>query len=564
MVEGTQGVVMPTIEFELEDLENLLGKKIGIASLKNEGILFAKGEIEEENKGTLKVDIKDTNRPDLWSVEGIARELRGHYRIKEGLPMFAMKKSGLTVVVDEKVGKVRPKTVCAVVKNLKLDDISIKQMIQLQEKICQTFGRDRDMAAIGIYDYDRIKGPVRYTTFKPEELKFTPLGMSKKMNLKEILEIHPKGQEYGYLLKDIKEYPIFIDEAKKVLSMPPIINSDYTGKVDEKTKNVFIEVSGHNVKHISVALNVIVAALKERGGEIRTVDVKYGNETLRTPNLKPKKTSMDVENCRKILGMDISGKEMVKLLRQARFEAEIRGGKIEAYYLPYRNDIMDERDIIEEIAISFGYNDIEPEEPCFYSRGSETCMEKFSNKIREICIGLGLQEVMNFTLSSKEDLLEKMGANNDVVEIENPVSSNWSVFRNSLVPGCLKTLSYNKHVEYPQKIFEIGNVIKIDEKRETRTADQRKLAVVITDRIIGYENISSVLDSLLANLGVSYVLKEAEYGEFIEGRCASVFSGNKKIGGIGELHPKIIENFCLDTPVVILEIDLDNLMKLSG
>ncbi len=553
--------MMPTIEFLLSDLERLLGRKLNLENLKNEGILFVKGEIEEEKNGELKVDIKDINRPDLWSVEGISRELKGHYGIEEGLPKFSVKKSGLTVIVDKKVDKVRPKTVCAVVKNIKFYDESVKQMIQLQEKVCKTFGRNRDTAAIGVYNYDKIKGPIKYTTFKPEELKFTPLGFTKEMNLKEILKEHPKGQEYGYLLKGKEEYPIFIDSTGNVLSMPPIINSNYTGKVDENTENVFIEVSGHDINNISIALNVVVTALKERGGQLYSVDVKY-DKTIITPDLNPKRAEINIENCRKILGMKISSKEMIKLIKQARFDAKLKGEKIEVLYIPYRNDIMDERDLIEEIAISFGYNDIELEEPKMYTKGEETKLEIFSNKIREICIGLGLQEVLNYTLTSKKDLLKNMRVEEKLVEIENPISSNWSVFRNSLIPVCLRFLSYNKHTEYPQNIFEIGDVVKIDENQETETRDIRDLTILLTDRIIGYENISSVLSSLMDNLKIEYKLEEMKSKKFIEGRCASIVLKNKKIGEIGEIHPEVLENFGLEMPTAVLELNLEEIKSL--
>jgi len=565
MVKEFKGVMMPTIEFSLKDLENLLGRKIDIDELRNNGILFVKGEIEEENEDVIKVDIKDTNRPDLWSVEGIARELRGHYKIKEGLPEFKIKKSGLKVIVDKKVENVRPKTVCAVVKNLKLSDDAIKQIIQLQEKIAQTFGRNRDLAAIGVYDYDKIKGPIRYTTFKSNELKFVPLGFSKEMTLGEILKEHPKGKKYGYLLEGKKEYPIFIDSKNNVLSMPPIINSNYTGKVDENTRNAFIEVSGHNLEHISIALNIMVTALHERGGEVYSVEVNYGKDKIITPDLKPRKAWMNIDECRKILGLDISPEEMVELLRQSRFDAVISGNRIEVKYIPYRNDIISERDIMEDVAISFGYNNIEPEEPKFFTHGEELHIEEFSSKIREICIGLGLEEILTFTLSSKEDLLKKMRISDEnLIEISNPISSNWEVFRNSLIPGGLRFLSNNKHVEYPQKIFEIGNVLKMDECMETKTKDIRNLSIILTDNTIGYENISSVLDALMRLIGIKYSLEEIRHKSFIEGRCASITVNGKKIGIMGEIHPEVLENFELERPVVALEINLDKLMRITS
>lgn len=556
---------MPTIDFSLEDLRNLLGKKIDLKELKDRGILFAKGEIEEEKDGKLKVDVKDTNRPDLWSVEGIARELRGHYGIKTGLPKFKIKKSDLVVKVDKKVEKVRPKTVCAVVKNLNLDEKSLKQIIQLQEKVCQTFGRNRDTAAIGIYDYDKIEGPIKYTTFKPENLKFKPLGFKEEMTLEQIIKKHPKGKEYGYLLENHKEYPIFIDKEKNVLSMPPIINSEYTGKVDEKTKNVFIEVSGHKINTISIALNVIVLALRERGGEICSVDINYEKEKITTPDFSPNYEKMNLEKCKKILGLELSKKEIKDLLKKSRCEGKIKGNKIKVKYPAYRKDIMNERDLIEEVGISYGYEKIDPEKIKFQTRGEEKEIEKFENKMRELCIGFELQEILTFTLTSKKNLLEKMRAKDKkIIEISNPVSKNWSVFRNSLLPNMLEFLSKNKHVQYPQKIFEIGKIAKINKQKETRTEDLTNLSIMITDNEVGYENIVSILDSVMENLGIKYSLKKSKNKNFIESRTAKIFIKGKKIGKLGEIYPEVLENFNLEKPVVALEINLDKLLKLSS
>lgn len=552
---------MPTVEFSFEDLKKLIGKNIELKELKDKGILFVKGEIESEENGNLKVDMKDINRPDLWSVEGIARQLRGYYGVEGGIPKFKIKKSGLKVIVDKKVEKVRPKTVCAVVKNLKLNSEAIKQIIQLQEKVCQTFGRKRDLAAIGIYDYDKIKGPVRYTTFKPKALKFIPLGFSKEMTLDEILKRHPKGKEYGHLLDGYGEYPIFIDRGRNVLSMPPIINSNYTGRVDTNTKNVFVEVSGHNLEHISIALNVVVTAMRERGGEIYSVDVMYGNKKITTPDLSPRKAEMNIENCQRVLGINLSKNEIVKLLRKARFDTRIKDKVIEAKYIPYRNDIIDERDLIEEVAISYDYGSIKPEEIKIWTRGGEAPIEELSNKVRELCIGFGLQEIMTFILTSKESTVEKMRKEEKVVEIENPLSLNWSVFRNSLIPKGLEFLSRNKHVEYPQKIFEIGDVVEIDERQETKTKDLRNLSVLLTDNVVGYSDMASILDSFMSNLGIKYSLKACKSKSFIEGRCAEIVIG-KTVGIIGEIHPQVLKNFELEKPVVALEINLNSLFNI--
>src|SRR4030042_1645697 len=257
---------MPTIEVSHNDLCNLIGKTFAMEELKDI-VLYAKGEIDEVNGDLIKIDEKDSNRPDLWSAEGIAREIKGRINPR-GCPKYSVKPSNVVVNVDKKNKTVRPNTVCAVVKNLKIDIDVLSQIIQLQEKIHTTFGSNRKEIAMGIYDYDRIKPPIRFTTFKPEGIKFAPLDFEEEMTLKEILEKHPKGKEFVHLLTGCKEYPIFIDANNEVLSMPPIINSNYSGKITENTKNAFIECSGFNFKFLIPALNVVVAALADRGTEI--------------------------------------------------------------------------------------------------------------------------------------------------------------------------------------------------------------------------------------------------------------------------------------------------------
>ncbi|MEM7819558.1 MAG: phenylalanine--tRNA ligase subunit beta [Candidatus Aenigmatarchaeota archaeon] len=553
---------MPTIEVSYKDLCKLIRKKISIEKLK-EDILYAKGEIDEINKDILKIDIKDTNRPDLWSVEGIAREIRNRYNPR--FIEYKIRKSSIVVLVDKKVKNVRPYTVCAVVRNLKFDDDALSQIIQLQEKVSGTFGRNRKEVAIGIYDLHKIKQPIRYTTVKPDEIKFVPLDFNEKMTPKEILEKHPKGKEFGHLLKDYEEYPIFIDNEKNVLSMPPIINSDYTGKVTKKTNDVFIECSGFSLKFLIPALNVIVAALAERNGKIYSVNVVYPDKTIITPDLKPKKFSVNIDYINKISGLNLTVKQICNLLKKAGYKTKTIGRNIELLYPAYRQDIMHQRDIVEDVLISYGYNNVEPNIPKLPTVGRGSKLEIFVNKITEILIGLGLQEILSYTLTNKNNLFEKMELEEEkVAEIENFVSTNWCVFRNWLLPSLLDFLAQNKHIDYPQKIFEIGNVVIIDESQETRTMDIKKLAIALSDNISNYEQISSYLDAIMRNLGLKYNLVKKEHPSFISGRCAEIKINNESIGIIGEIHPKVLNNWKLEKPVVAFEINLNKIIEIIG
>jgi len=551
---------MPKIDFSLKDLQRLLRTDITYDELKERGILFVKGEIEGLQEEVISADIKDTNRPDLWSAEGIARELQSHYGVREGLPEFKMGRSGISLNVDRKVGRVRPKTVGAVVKGLSLDDESIKQMIQLQEKIHMTYGRNREVTAIGVYDLDRIAPPINYTTVKPDGIKFIPLDFEEELTPAEILEKHPKGREYGHLIDKFGEYPLMIDSAGNVLSIPPIINSVYTGKVSPQTKNVFIELTGQEVERLSVALNVLVAAFYERGGEVLSVDVNYPDGTIVTPDMTPREFSIDAEECRKILGLDLKKKEIINLLKRASYDAKSKNGKLLVKYPAYRNDIMHSRDVIEDIAIAYDVNRIDPQPPELSTIGTMDPKEEFCDTVREVIVGLGFQEVLTFSLVSKKNLFDKMNLKEkEICEIANPISTSWNSIRNWLLPSILDFLRANLHVEYPQKVFEVGDVVVIDGKEETGTRTEKKLACAVSGGRACYEDISSVLDAFLRNIGVEYRLKGKRHKSFISGRSAEVVTNGRAVGIVGEIHPLVLNNWGIEKPVAAFEIDIDGI-----
>ena len=550
---------MPTVEFYLKDLQRLIKRKVSVKELKDL-ILFAKGEIEPVEGDIVKVDIKDTNRPDLWSVEGIARELRIHLTGK--IPKYKIKKSNFRMIVDKKVERVRARTVCAVVKGLKFDDYFIKQIIQLQEKIHQTYGGNRNFAAIGIYDFDRIKFPIRYTTVKPDGIKFVPLEFEEKLTPREILKMHPCGRDYSHLINKYPEYPLMIDSKKNVLSIPPIINSSYTGKITKKTKNVFIEITGHEIKRISVALNVLVTALAERGGRIYSMEIRYPDKKIIRPDLEAEKFILDPDYCRTVIGLAISNKDIMELLNKSGYDAKA-GKKIIVKCPGYRDDVMHQRDIIEDVAIAYGYNKIKPEFPQLATLGEGNELENFCDVVRELSVGLGLQEIMTFNLTNKENLFKKMNVDEEkICDISNPVSSNWTGLRNWLLPSLLEFLTNNMHIDYPQKIFEVGGCIELDAKQETKTKDINKLSSLITNDRVSYEEVASILDALMRNLGIEYKLNATVHKSFVDGRVAAILVKNKPIGIIGEVNPQVLNNWKLEKPVVGFEINVNDIFEM--
>nr|MCK4929600.1 phenylalanine--tRNA ligase subunit beta [Nanoarchaeota archaeon] len=548
---------MPTIEVSYKDLCNLIGKKLGKEELE-EALMYVKGEIDEWDKDNdlLKIETADTNRPDLWSAEGIAREIKRHLKLgKDNIPKI--KKSGIKVIVDKNLAKIRPLTVCAVIRGLKITEDVLSQMIQLQEKVCETFGSKRREVAIGVYDLHRVTSPIYYKGYGLTELKFVPLEFSKKLNLRQILAQHPKGKEYGYLLEKAEKYPIFIDKKGEVLSMPPIINSDYTGKVTKDTKDLFIECSGFNFKFLVPALNVICMALVDRGGKLESVEVQFPDKKMITPDFSEKSIKFDFEYVNNRSGLNLKNEEIEKLLKKAGYS--VKGNKV--FYPAYRQDIMHAVDVIEDIIIGYGYNSIKPESIDFNFQGSMTLINKFSSTVASIMMGLGAQEVMNYTLTNKDILLKKMLVSMNVIEVDNPVSMNWVVFRTWVLPGLLEFLSKNTNKEYPQQIFEIGEVVVRDDSAETKSRNPIRIVYCLASKDATFTNAKQVLEFLFDSLGITYVIDKTEHPSFIKGRCGRVKVKDKKVAYIGEINPQVLENFGIEMPVAGFELNLTDLYE---
>jgi len=249
---------MPTITLNKKVFEILVGKKLPLKELKDR-ISMLGTDLEEIEGNDINVEIFP-NRPDLLSEQGFARAFSSFMGIKTGLREYDVKKSNYEVIVDKSVSKVRPFTAVAIVKNIRFDDEKIKEIIQIQEKLHVTYGRNRKKCAIGVYPLEKITFPVRFIAKKPTEIRFRPLEFPREITGLQILSQHPTGRDYAHLLEGLDKFPIFIDANDKILSMPPIINSHDVGKISDNTQDVFIECSGFDYKVLALCLNMIVTA----------------------------------------------------------------------------------------------------------------------------------------------------------------------------------------------------------------------------------------------------------------------------------------------------------------
>ncbi|MDH5769877.1 MAG: phenylalanine--tRNA ligase subunit beta [Candidatus Bathyarchaeota archaeon] len=561
---------MPTIEVLFDDLQRLVGVKLPKKADELDDVLYyVKGQVESFEGETLKIEIKDGNRPDLWSVEGIARCLRGALGVEEGLRRYAIEGSSkVKVLVDSRLKKIRPYIACSILRNVKLDDDVIRELMHLQDKMDQTYGRKRRRTSLGLYNFDLIKPPLRYAVAGPTEVSFVPLDSTEEMTLKEILKKHPKGLEYGDIIRKHRYWPILMDKEDKVLSFPPIINSNDLGKITKEVENVLVEVTGTVFQNLLNTLTIVSLSLADRGGKIYSVEVDYpyGKEKrVITPKIENKLMVLRPSYVNEVLGLNLKTETMAKLLKKARYGvARSRKDEITVIVPCSRMDIMHPIDIVEDVAIMFGYNSIKPEWPRLATIGGLSGREAFSDLVREIMVGLGFQEVLSFSMSTPQKLFDMMNLERSpVVEVSNPRTLTYTCLRNRLMPSLMEFLSHNTHVEYPQKVFEVGECVVFDEKNDTKSQDIRKLACLIIHSGSNFSEIKATLDSLFLNLGIEYKLEETSHNSFIDGRVGKILAGNKETGIIGEINPAVIQEWKLGNPIAGFEINLDILLQIA-
>ncbi|AEH06634.1 phenylalanine--tRNA ligase subunit beta [Methanothermococcus okinawensis] len=558
---------MPTINVYKRDLENLVNMSLSDKTIEDKFPMMGVEveEIFEEIKNNKKEKIiqfsVNPDRPDYLSVEGLARGFRGFIGIDKGIPKYEVKESNVEVYVEDV--ELRPYCAFAIVRNVIVDDMVLDSIINLQEKLHWTIGRDRKKIAIGIHDFDKVNPPFCYKEIGGNELKFEPLGYDVEMTPEEILQKHEKGIKYAHLITN-NRYPIILDKDGNVLSMPPIINGNLT-KITTNTRNLLIDITGTDKNAVENTLNILVSAFADRGGTIYKVIVKDKKDIKIYPDLTPKTDEVDLEFINKRLGLDLNPGEVINALRKARMDAEYNYEKnnIIVKIPAYRVDILHKVDFTEEVAIHYGYDKFTGKFPHVATIGEKHTLEKKFDFIRNIMIGYGFFEVMNLTLSNQEVLFKKMKIDmddNKYVEVLKPASLEHRVVRPSILPLLLETLYTNKHNELPQKIFEVGDCVVIDENDKhlyTKCKNVGKVAFAIIHPNANFNELKSYAEGLLREIDIDYTLENYHHPSFIDGRCAKIISNEgKTIGYFGELHPEVILNFDLEYPIVGFEMEL--------
>lgn len=569
---------MPKIECNEKLFFNAIGKKYTYDAL--EDLLpCAKAELDEkpdmsmsEDERVVKIELNDTNRPDLWSTNGVARQIKIHEGGKTVDYAKIMANNGnnnyenRVVEVDPEVKDVRPYMVAFMICGKPIDDPMLKDIIQTQEKLAWNFGRKRKSISMGLYRVDQIEFPVKYHAVDPDKTSFVPLACDAPMTCRQILTDHPKGKDFGWILADCKKFPLLSDAKGEVMSMAPIINSATLGAVQVGDKDLMVELTGDNIENLILSANIVACDFADQGYEIKPILVKHPYDTglgkdIMVPYYFQKSTKTTLQAVNKLLGSDFDMKTVEDALVRMGSTVKINGDQIELSPAPYRNDFLHEVDIIEDVMIGCNVSAFAPRTPQDFTVGRLLPITEFSRKAKTLMVGLGYQEMIFNYVGSKKDYIDNMLIDGSkVIEIANPMSENYQFIRSDILSSLCRAEAGSANAMYPHKIFEIGKVAYLKEDENTGTITRQHIGFMTASANANYNSLASEVSSLLYFLDHEYKVVETQDPRFIVGRQAGILVNGEIVGTFGEIHPQVLENWNISTPCVAAEIDLESLL----
>ncbi|MEM0154271.1 MAG: phenylalanine--tRNA ligase subunit beta [Methanothrix sp.] len=547
---------MATITFAKNDLVKESGIEKPEVTIPKIGM-----EVERDADGEITVDITP-NRSDLLDIVGLARQLALHEGVRKPRSYEISGDSGISIKVGKLVNKIRPNIAGIVVKDVSFTEASLKYLIGFSEKIGSTLGRNRKKLAMGIHDLSAIEGNLVYDA--SYEGSITPLGESTDMGFEEVMKRNQKGIVYANTIAakmgSRQLYP-FLRDSLKTISLIPITNSEKT-RVTAKTKSLFIDFTGTDSDTISKVADMFACRFVDSGAKVYSVKVVFENGTHTDyPKLEKRSIKIRASGFNEVLGYKIDGVDIKKLaIRSGYMVSEDAKNSVYVAVPPYRYDVLNDQDVYEDLVFAYGYDSIRSRPVPSVNAGSETPFSLFSDKLTEIMLGLGYMEAYNNYLTNEKTEFEMMGREPEMkstVNIKYSKTENISIMRRSILPSLVNNLKDSASEQMPYKIFEIGDTFSV---KDGKARESKAFAFVSEHAKADFAEAKSIIISAMASLGIEAGFEEGSSPEFIPGRCAKITLKSKEIGIIGELHPKILESFGIEEPVVGCEIELSEIM----
>ncbi|RLN61024.1 hypothetical protein BBJ29_004161 [Phytophthora kernoviae] len=549
-----------------------------------------------------KIDVP-ANRYDLLCVEGIARALR-IFLEKERPPVYSLApraEGAHHITVKPNTKLIRPFVVSAVLRDVEFTQERYNSFIDLQDKLHQNICRRRTLVAIGTHDLDTIEGPFTYNALPPNEIKFVPLSQTKEFEAKELLDFYRTNVDvkhikpYTDIIYDSPVYPVITDKNGTVLSFPPIINSEHS-KISLNTKNVFIECTATDITKAKVVLNTMIAMFSEYCAKpftVEPVQVIYEDESVNknemTPDLINRSVEVQIKNIYSMLfgkgePINLDVDRICRLCNKMQLDAKPSGnGKTIIAEVPItRSDILHPVDVIEDVGIAYGFNNIPLTIPSTQTIGMAQPLNKLGDLLRDEISRAGYIELLTHGLCSHAENFEYLNRADDgqsAVVLSNPATAEFEVVRTSMLPGVLKTIQNNKAMSIKEglKLFEVSDVVVIDNNTDIGAKNVRRICAAYTGPTDGFEVIHGLVDRIMQLMGIPselempagtkefYTVTPAEERTYFPGRCAYLMLQKEdakplRLGTFGVLHPEVLRNFDLLNPTSVLEMDLEPLV----
>ncbi len=539
---------MPVIELSYSRLQKLVGKVT--KKQISDSLPFLGLDIESENKDLVRIEYSP-NRPDYSTDFGIALGLQGLLGIKTGaIKLKIIKSNKYPISVKSGVSKIRPFVTGIIAKGGKIDDKIIKQLMTMQEDLHFGIGRKRKKSSIGIHDLEKISFPLVFTTTNRHH-KFTPLNSNKDLSISQILTNTDVGKNYGHILGNSSQVPLILDANQQTVSFPPIINAAVT-TVTTKTKNLFVEVTGLNKDDVEDMLSVVATILQSAGFTLESVKVSGTKNS--SPKFESKKITVNSSLINQTLGLDLIISKIISSLKKSRLDASSKGTNIICTVPAYRFDIFGSMDLVEEVALGYGIQNLEPILSPSQTIGQTNTVSLQLKTLDQTMIGLGYLEALNSSLTSKRVLYDMTNRNTSkIISVLDSKSLEHTILRDTILPGLLENLSKNIHESYPQKMFETGTIFSISDP----ISEKISFSSISAHKDANFTEIKSILQSALKiGFGINIETKTTTHPTFEDGHCATVILNGISIGVMGKINSKIIENYKIRVPVVGFEISL--------
>ena len=552
---GSHGDLMPTINVEQSLLRKFVescGRVHNVEDMAFRLPLMGT-DIDTCDEEILDIEIFP-DRPDLLSAETLFHGMMPFLHDYPPNPRLAVKPGTISMKVSPDLADIRPVILGAVVRGVDIDENIIKRLMEHQEKLHFALGRGRKRASIGVHDLAKITPPFRVEAVGRDKT-FIPLAMMEQMSIDEILEKHPKGVDYAHLLQGMERVPIIFDANDDVISFPPIINGDHT-TVTTDTRDLFIDVTGLDIRACESALMLVCLQLSILGGQIESVRVETCDGTEWSIDGSPKEHSVERKLVEGILGNPFTDDEIENAIRRMGGSYNGDSSGVLSISMPrWRYDILHPIDLVEEVAIGHGYDDLAYDVPKAPLTAIPRTDGHLRRRIREALQGLGLIQIQSLTLSNDADQFTSVRwkADGSITRMTNPITTEHTILRQNIVPGLLRLLAANRHHELPQGVYELGTVV-IDHKNCDR------FAFLVAERSGGFAKLRGRIQALMRDLGCSeWNLEPIETGPWLLGRSASIIVNGVTVGECGEIDPLVSETFDLNVPMSGAQFDISAL-----